>query len=89
VGVGIPNSVRSGSSALRGSWELVVLWFSVCGPFAAWGIRGKKSTPSIGWEVPVKSHLLERGRCIGAGQRLRANDLGYDTHSLILHGRLI
>jgi hypothetical protein len=25
------------------------------------GLRGKKSTPSIGWEVPVKSHRLASG----------------------------
>jgi hypothetical protein len=35
---------------------LVVLWFSVCGPFAVRGLRGKKSTPSVEWEVLVKSH---------------------------------
>jgi len=27
------------------SWLLVLLWFSVWGPFAAWGAQGKKSTP--------------------------------------------
>jgi hypothetical protein len=27
----------------------------VLGPFAARGLRGKKSTPSVGWEVPMKS----------------------------------
>jgi hypothetical protein len=27
-------------------------------PLWLWGIRGKKSTPSIGWEVPVKSSQL-------------------------------
>jgi hypothetical protein len=25
------------------------------------GLRGKKSTPSIGWEVPVRSHRSESG----------------------------
>jgi hypothetical protein len=72
------------------SWELVVLWFSVCGPFAAWGLRGKKSTPSVGWEVPVKSHRSTSGSCMErAGQRLRAVTLGYSTLAFILHGRLL
>ena len=35
----------------------------MCGPFAARGLRGKKSTPSVGWEVPVGSW----GRQAGAG----------------------
>jgi hypothetical protein len=36
-----------------------VLSFSgiVCvAPFWLGGLRGKKSTPSVGWEVPVRSH---------------------------------
>jgi hypothetical protein len=37
------------------------------------GLRGKKSTPSVGWEV----------------QRLREDELGYDTLTFILHGRLL
>jgi hypothetical protein len=35
---------------------LVVLWYSVCGPLPLQGLRGKKSTPSVGWEVSVRSH---------------------------------
>jgi hypothetical protein len=51
---------------------------------------GKKSTPSIGWEVPMKSHRSERGNCMECvGQRLRADDLGYNVHALFLHGRLL
>jgi hypothetical protein len=58
VRVGIPNLRESGGSTLRGKLGArVYLWFCVRGPFAARGIRGKKSTPSIGWEVPVKSQL--------------------------------
>jgi hypothetical protein len=44
------------------SWELE---YSGCG--CAWplcgsgGLRGKKSTPSIGWEVPVRSQRLASG----------------------------
>jgi hypothetical protein len=45
MGVGIPISVRSGSSALRGELEVVSLWFSVCGPFAARGTKGEKEYP--------------------------------------------
>jgi hypothetical protein len=38
-----------------------VLAFSgiVCmAPLWLGGLRGKKSTPSVGWEVPVRSHRL-------------------------------
>jgi hypothetical protein len=28
-------------------------------PLQLGGLRGKKSTPSVGWEVPVRSHRLE------------------------------
>jgi hypothetical protein len=61
-------------------------------PLCGWGggVRGKKSTPSIDLEVPVKSHQSKRGRCIErARQQLRASDLGYDTLPLFLHGRLL
>jgi hypothetical protein len=34
-------------------------------PLRLGGIREKKSTPRIGWEVPVKSQYLERGRSEG------------------------
>jgi hypothetical protein len=30
-------------------------------PLQLGGLRGKKSTPSFGWEVPVKSHRSESG----------------------------
>jgi hypothetical protein len=54
------------------------------------GIRVKKSTPSVGWEVPVKSHWLTRRSITErVGQQLRAGDLGYDTLPLFLHGRLL
>jgi hypothetical protein len=37
---------------------------SVCvAPLRLGGLRGKKSTPSVGWEVSVKSHRLESGSC--------------------------
>jgi hypothetical protein len=38
----------------------------VHGPFVARGLRGKKSTPSVGWEVPVKSPWLASGELDGA-----------------------
>jgi hypothetical protein len=59
-------------------------------PLQLGGLRGKKSTPSIGWEVPVKSHRSASGSCTErAGQRLRAVTLGYGTLAFILHGRLL
>jgi hypothetical protein len=54
------------------------------------GLRGKKSTPSVGWEVPVKSQRSTSGSGMErAGQRLRAVTLGYGMHAFILNGRLI
>jgi hypothetical protein len=68
-----------------------MLFVLVCmAPFWLGGIRGKKSTPSVGWEVPVKSHRSTSESCMEcAGQQLRAGDLGYDTLPLFLHGRLL
>jgi hypothetical protein len=41
------------------SWELEDFWLCVCvAPLWLGGLRGKKSTPSVGWEVPVKSLRL-------------------------------
>jgi hypothetical protein len=54
VGVETPSSERSGSSALRG--ELGArrnLWIVCVAHLRLWGLRGKKSTPSVGWEVPM------------------------------------
>jgi hypothetical protein len=72
------------------SWEIVVLWLVCVAPLQLGGIRGKKSTPSVGWEVPVKSHRSASG----SGWSMRDNDsgavtLGYGTHAFILNGRLI
>jgi hypothetical protein len=44
-------------------------------PLRLGGLRGKKSTPSIGWEVPVKSHRSASGSCTErTGLQLRAGD---------------
>ena len=64
VGVGIPISERSGCSALRG--EIGArrnLWIVCVAPLRLGGLRGKKSTPSIGWEVPVKSQWSVGENC--------------------------
>jgi hypothetical protein len=54
------------------------------------GLRGNKSTPSVAWEVPVKSHQSASGSCMEhAGQQLTAGYLGYDKLPLFLHGRLL
>jgi hypothetical protein len=59
-------------------------------PLQLGGLRGKKSTPSIGWEVLVKSHRLASGSCTERmGQRIRVDNLGYDMLNFILHGRLL
>jgi hypothetical protein len=44
-------------------------------PLRLGGLRGKKSTPSIGLEVPVKSHQSESGSFMeSARHQLRATD---------------
>jgi hypothetical protein len=71
-------------------WELVDSLVSVCVPFAARGLRGKKSTPSVGWEVLVKSHQSTSGSFMEhVEQRLGAVDFGIRYASFILHGRLL
>jgi hypothetical protein len=46
------------------SWELVEISGQECvAPLRLGGLRGKKSTPSIGWEVLVKSRRLVGGSC--------------------------
>jgi hypothetical protein len=50
---------------------LVVLWLVCMAPLRLGGLRGKKSTPSIGWEVPVKSHRSTSGSWT---ERARDND---------------
>ena len=45
---------RSGSSALQGKLGARRNHWIVCvAPLRLGGLRGKKSTPSVGWEVPV------------------------------------
>jgi hypothetical protein len=62
VRVGIPSLRQSGGSTLRGKL-IDSIYSSVCmAPLRLVGLRGKKSTPSIGWEVPVKSQRLASGR---------------------------
>jgi hypothetical protein len=39
--------------AFSGIVCMVPLWLG--------GLRGKKSTPSVGWELPVSLHRLESG----------------------------
>ena len=55
--------------------ELLFVDFLCVAPLQLGGIRGKKSTPSIGWEVQVKSHRSASGSCPEhAGCQLRVGD---------------
>jgi hypothetical protein len=59
-------------------------------PLQLEGLRGKKSTPSIGWKVPVESHRSESGNETDhAGQQLGAVTLGYSRKDFIFHFRLL
>jgi hypothetical protein len=42
------------ASPCEGKFVLLCFWFLCVAPLRLGGLRGKKSTPSIGWEVPVK-----------------------------------
>jgi hypothetical protein len=54
VRVGIPSLRESGGSTLRGKLGARGFFGFVCvAPLRLGGLRGKKSTPSIGWEVPL------------------------------------
>jgi hypothetical protein len=61
-------------------------------PLRLGGLRGKKSTPSVGWEVPVRSHRSTSRELDGA--RTWDNDselshLAMVRMHLFLNGRLI
>jgi hypothetical protein len=65
-----------------------VLAFSgiVCvAPLWLGGLRGKKSTPSVGWEVPVRSHRLASGSWMERvwDNDFRAFTFGYGMHVYI------
>ena len=45
MGVGIPSSVRGGSSALQGEMGASYYLVSVCGPFAAQGDKEQEEYP--------------------------------------------
>jgi hypothetical protein len=47
------------------SWELDFSGFVCVAPLRLEGLRGKKSTPSVGWEVPVRSSRLASGELEG------------------------
>jgi hypothetical protein len=54
-------------------------------PLQLRGLRGKKSDPKVGWEVPVRSHRLASGSWTECA---RDNDFeefkfGYGTHVYI------
>jgi hypothetical protein len=62
VRVGIPSLRESGSLALQGKLGDIFFSSFVCvAPLRLRGIRGKKSTPNVGWEVPVRSQRLASG----------------------------
>jgi hypothetical protein len=48
-------------------------------PLQLEGLRGKKSTPSVGWEVPVKSHRSKAG----AARSARDNDSERMTWAMV------
>ena len=57
--------VRVGIQRLKKEWKLFLVrktlgllfvGFLCVAPLRLGGLRGKKSTPSVGWEVPVNSH---------------------------------
>jgi hypothetical protein len=66
-------------------WVLVVLWYSVCGPVAAWGAQGEEKYPYCWLEGTGEVTSIEKWELNGAhaGQRLRVVALGYGTYTFI------
>jgi hypothetical protein len=52
--LGYPARIESGSSTLRGDLGARFSLVECVAPLRLRGLRGKKSTPSIGWEVPAE-----------------------------------
>jgi hypothetical protein len=50
-------------------------------PLRLGGIRGKKSTPSIGWEVLVKSQRSASGSCTERADDTQSGRIGNGTLS--------
>jgi hypothetical protein len=77
--VGMPNSIGSGSLPCEVSWELDFSMGFVCvAPLRLEGLRGEKSTPSVGWEVLVRYSRLTSGE-------LEERDLRCSTHRMIFY----
>jgi hypothetical protein len=66
------------------SWELAFLWFVCVAPLRLGGLRGKKSTPSVGWEIPVKSSWLASKELDGAQARGSIFELSSSPVTIIL-----
>jgi hypothetical protein len=69
-------------------WELAFSGIVCVAPLRLGGLRGKKSTPSIGWEVPVRSSRSASERQEGAQARnnnLRLFISGYGNPKLRLY----
>jgi hypothetical protein len=65
VGVGIFKLEKEWKIFLvRKDWKLLCSNFFCVAPLRLGGIRGKKSTPSVGWEVPVNSLDWKESRII-------------------------
>ena len=78
-GVGCNSAViLSGSPAVEASWDASDFSGSRVAPLRLWGRRGKQSTPSVGWEVPVSlqgSASGSAGQGKERGMRRRARDI--------------
>jgi hypothetical protein len=79
-----------GSSALQGVLGARYLLVVCMVPLWLGGLRWNKSTPSVGWEVQVKSLRSVSMSCMErAGQRFKEGDLGYGILLFYPHGRLL
>ena len=62
------------------SWELDVPSRYCVAPLWHGGLRGKKSTPSVGWEVPVRSRRSASGSGTEHTDVIEAGDKGKGMH---------
>jgi hypothetical protein len=70
----MPNLRESGGSTLRGKLEARVFMVVCVDPSRLGGLRGKQITPSIGWEVLVRSRRSMSGSDMKNVDVIKADD---------------
>jgi hypothetical protein len=67
------------------SWELEFSGIVCVASLQLRGLRGKKSTPSVGWEVPVRSHRLASRASRSWMERKHRTKTSASSPSMMVH----